>query len=51
MYAIDDPALMIKLDKKQTIAVTIDALNHVTEAATTLVTSPYSILLAKEAVS
>ncbi|ADV78853.1 MAG TPA: alcohol dehydrogenase [Thermoanaerobacter sp.] len=50
MYAIDDPALMIKLDKKQTIAVTIDALNHVTEAATTLVTSPYSILLAKEAV-
>ncbi|HHW58333.1 MAG TPA: iron-containing alcohol dehydrogenase [Clostridia bacterium] len=50
MYAIDDPALMIKLDKKQTIAVTVDALNHVTEAATTLVTSPYSILLAKETV-
>jgi|UniRef100_A0A7C4XYR5 alcohol dehydrogenase class IV len=50
IYAIDDPALMTKLDKKQTIAVTVDALNHVTEAATTVVASPYSILLAKETV-
>ncbi|MDN5301030.1 MAG: hypothetical protein PWQ60_544 [Thermoanaerobacteraceae bacterium] len=50
MYAIDDPALMTKLDKKQTIAVTVDALNHITEAATTLVASPYSILTAKETV-
>ncbi|SNX52969.1 iron-containing alcohol dehydrogenase [Thermoanaerobacterium sp. RBIITD] len=50
MYAIDDPSLMTKLDKKQTIAVTIDALNHVTEAATTLEASPYSILTAKETV-
>jgi alcohol dehydrogenase class IV len=50
MYAIDDPSLMTKLDKKQTIAVTIDALNHVTEAATTLVASPYSVLMAKETV-
>ncbi|MCR4432339.1 MAG: iron-containing alcohol dehydrogenase [Tepidanaerobacteraceae bacterium] len=50
MYAIDDAALMTKLDKKQTIAVTVDALNHITEAATTLVASPYSILTAKETV-
>lgn len=50
MYAIDDPALMTKLDKRQTIAVTVDALNHITEAATTLAASPYSILTAKETV-
>ena len=50
MYAIDDPALTTKLNKKQTIAVTVDALNHITEAATTLVASPYSILTAKETV-
>ncbi|WP_434565419.1 iron-containing alcohol dehydrogenase [Thermoanaerobacterium thermosaccharolyticum] len=50
MYAIDDPSLMTKLDKKQTISVTIDALNHITEAATTLAASPYSILTAKETV-
>lgn len=50
MFAIDDPALTTKLDKKQTISVTVDALNHITEAATTLVASPYSILTAKETV-
>jgi len=50
MYSIDDPALTIKLDKKQTIATTIDALNHAIEAATTRVATPYSILAAKEAV-
>jgi len=50
MYAIDDPALTTKLNKKQTISVTVDALNHITEAVTTLVASPYSILTAKETV-
>lgn len=50
LYAIDDPGLTIKLNKTQTIAVTVDALNHITEAATTLTASPYSILTAKEAV-
>lgn len=50
LYAIDDPALMTKLDKKQTAAVTIDAINHITESATTLAASPYSILTAKETV-
>lgn len=50
LYSIDDPALTTKLNKTQTIAVTVDALNHITEAATTLAASPYSILTAKETV-
>lgn len=48
LYAIDDPALTTKLPADQTRYVTIDALNHITEAATTKVTNPYSILLAQE---
>ncbi|ALM74601.1 iron-containing alcohol dehydrogenase [Thermococcus barophilus] len=48
LYAIDDPALTVKLPADQTRYVTIDALNHVNEAATTKVASPYSILLAQE---
>lgn len=48
VYSIDDPALTIKLSEEQTRFVTIDALNHVTEAATTTLCSPYSVLLAKE---
>ncbi|WAM31909.1 iron-containing alcohol dehydrogenase [Caldicellulosiruptor naganoensis] len=50
LYSIDDPQLMTKLDKTQTVAVTVDALNHITEASTTLVASPYSILTAQETV-
>jgi alcohol dehydrogenase class IV len=50
LYSIDDPALCVKLPKDQTIYVSIDALNHVTEAATTSIASPYSILLAKETI-
>ena len=50
-YAIDDPQLMTKLSPKQTRYVSIDAVNHVVEAATTTVTSPYSITLAKEVVA
>lgn len=49
-YAIDDPALMKTLPYNQTKFTAIDAINHVTEAATTLVASPYSILLAKETI-
>lgn len=49
-FSIDDPALMKKLSRTQTIAVTIDALNHVVEAATTKAASPYSILMAKETI-
>ena len=49
-YAIDDPQLMVKLSPKQTRYVSVDAVNHVIEAATTTVSSPYSITLAKEVV-
>jgi len=49
-YAIDDPALMTGLSEWQTRLVSIDAVNHVIEAATTTVASPYSIMLAKETI-
>ena len=47
-YAIDDPKLMTKLSPKQTKYVSIDALNHVIEAATSKVASPYTVCLAHE---
>lgn len=50
-YAIDDPQLMTKLSPKQTRYVSIDAVNHVVEAATSTVASPYTITLAKEVVA
>jgi len=50
MYAIDDPQLMTKLSPKQTRYVSIDAVNHVIEAATSAVASPYSITLAKQVI-
>lgn len=50
-YAIDDPALMVKLSPKQTRFVSIDAVNHVIEAATSTVTSPYAITLAREVIT
>ena len=50
MYAIDDPQLMTKLSPKQTRYVSIDAVNHVVEAATSAVASPYSIMLAKQVI-
>lgn len=49
-YAIDDPALMVKLSPKQTRFVSIDAVNHVVEAATSKVASPYAITLAREVI-
>ena len=49
-YAIDDPKLMAKLSPKQTRYVSIDAVNHVIEAATSKVASPYSISLAREVI-
>lgn len=48
--SIDDPALMTKLSPSQTKYVSIDAINHVVEAATSKAASPYSITLAKETV-
>lgn len=50
LYAIDDPALMTTLPKNQTLYVSVDAINHVVEAATTKVTNPLDILLAKETI-
>src|SRR5574344_1372565 len=50
MFAIDDPQLMTKLSPKQTRYVSIDAVNHVIEAATSKVASPYSISLAREVI-
>lgn len=47
-YAIDDPVLMTKLSPKQTRYVSIDAVNHVVEAATSTVASPYAVTLARE---
>lgn len=46
LYSIDDPALMTGLSENQTRYVSIDAVNHVVEAATTQVASPYAIDLA-----
>lgn len=46
LYSIDDPALMTGLSENQTRYVSIDAVNHVVEAATTQVASAYSIDLA-----
>lgn len=50
-YSIDDPQLMTKLSAEQTIYVSIDAVNHVVEAATSKATSPLAITLAKETIS
>lgn len=49
-YSIDDPNLCLTLSKDQTIFTAIDAVNHVIEAATTTVASPYSIELARRAI-
>ncbi len=50
MFAIDDPQLMVKLSPNQTRYVSIDAVNHVVEAATSKVLSPYTITLARDVV-
>ena len=49
-YSIDDPQLMTKLSKNQTLYTSIDAVNHVIEAATSKVASPFAITLAKETI-
>ena len=48
MYSINDPSLMTGLPADQTRYVSIDAVNHVIEAATTVLNNPFSITLAKE---
>ena len=49
-FAIDDPDLMLGLSPKQTRYVSIDAVNHVIEAATSIVASPYTVTLARETI-
>lgn len=51
LYSIDDPALMRNLPPDQTAYVSIDAINHVIEAATTKLGNPFSITLAKETIA
>ncbi|WP_147822235.1 iron-containing alcohol dehydrogenase [Salidesulfovibrio onnuriiensis] len=48
--SIDDPALMTSLSRHQTLATSVDAVNHVIEAATTIAASPFSILTARETI-
>ncbi|MCL2069265.1 MAG: iron-containing alcohol dehydrogenase, partial [Oscillospiraceae bacterium] len=50
LYSIDDPALMTGLPENQTRYVSIDAVNHVVEAATTVLNNPFSITLGKEVI-
>ena len=50
MYSIDDPALMTTLPPDQTAYVSIDAINHVIEAATTKLGNPFAISLARETI-
>ncbi len=49
-FAIDDPDVMTGLSPKQTRYVSIDAVNHVIEAATSTVASPYSVTLARQVI-
>lgn len=49
-YAIDDPALMASLPQNQTRYVSIDAINHSIEAATTKTANPLSIELAGQCI-
>lgn len=50
-WSIDDPALMTGLSEAQTRFVSIDAVNHAVEAATSKIASPFSISLARETIA
>lgn len=50
LFSIDDPALMTKLSPEQTRYVSIDAINHVVEAATSKAASPFAVTLARETI-
>lgn len=50
-WAIDDPALMTGLSEKQTRFVSIDAVNHSVEAVTSIIASPLSVTLGREAIA
>jgi len=48
--AVDDPKYITTLPKNQTIYVTLDAFAHAVESATSSLRSPYTKLLAREAI-
>ncbi|MDO4424444.1 MAG: iron-containing alcohol dehydrogenase [Planctomycetia bacterium] len=50
-WAIDDPQLMLTLPAKHILFTSIDAVNHVVEAATTKCTNPFAITLAREVIA
>lgn len=50
LYSIDDPALTVGLSPEQTCYVSIDAVNHVVEAATTRVANPLAVTLARQTI-
>ena len=50
-WSIDDPALMTGLSREQTRFVSIDAVNHCVEAATSKAASALSISLAREVIA
>gem|GEM_PF-4766537 len=41
---------MTKLPSRQTLYISLDAINHVTEAATSKVASPYVVMMARETI-
>lgn len=49
-YSIDDPSLCLSLSDHQTRYTAIDAVNHVIEAATTIVASPITIEFARRVI-
>lgn len=49
-FSIDDPQMCTKLSLNQTKYVSIDAVNHVIEAATSKVATPYTVTLARETI-
>ena len=51
LFSIDDPALMTKLPPDQTAYVSIDAVNHVIEGATTKLGNPFAVTLARETIA
>lgn len=50
LFSIDDPALMTGLPANQTRYVSVDAVNHVVEASTTVLSNPFAVTLGKEVV-
>jgi alcohol dehydrogenase len=47
-YAIDDPELMLSLPPDEVLHTSLDAFNHLIEAATTTLSSPYTRMIARE---